>query len=153
MPNIDYDSGGIDMLDSIKELWEQLNQHHRVLSPYFEHHYKNFTFEKRKKSLVEKAQHAELRIDLASDKISGKYVGYCISTMNNENTGEIESIFINNEYRGQGIEDQLISRALSWLGEKGAQKKTVSVSVGNEQVFAFYERYGFRPRMTMLEQV
>jgi len=32
-------------------------------------------------------------------------------------------------------------------------RKKVEVIVGNKEAFAFYERYNFRPRSTVLEQV
>ena len=45
-----------------------------------------------------------------------------------------------------------MKKALAWMDEKGAVKKVVAVAAGNEQAFNFYERYGFVPRKTVLEQ-
>jgi ribosomal protein S18 acetylase RimI-like enzyme len=34
----------------------------------------------------------------------------------------------------------------------GAERKRVSVGNGNEAAWAFYKKFGFYPRMTILEQ-
>ncbi|PKG31233.1 N-acetyltransferase, partial [Methanoregula sp.] len=47
---------------------------------------------------------------------------------------------------------ELVSRALAWFREGHAQRIRVSVADGNEAAFAFYRKFGFFPRMTVLEQ-
>ncbi len=37
-------------------------------------------------------------------------------------------------------------------GELGSQRKVVMAIVGNEEVHAFYARFGFLPKSVMLEQ-
>ncbi len=60
------------------------------------------TFEKRKADLLKKAASGKMRVDLAFDEVSGRNVGYCVSSINQEKTGEIESIFVDAAYRGMG---------------------------------------------------
>ena len=79
--------------------------------------------------------------------------GYCISSVDKNNTGEIDSIFVLHSCRGLGIGEQLMQKGLQWMDEIGAEKIVVNVAAGNEQAFGFYERYGFYPRRTMLEQI
>ncbi len=43
-------------------------------------------------------------------------------------------------------------QALVWMDECGATRKRVSVGDGNEEAWKFYEKFGFYPRMTILEQ-
>ena len=45
-------TGDISVLDSIQELWEELNELHMETSIDFKHHYRAFTFQARKKSLL-----------------------------------------------------------------------------------------------------
>jgi diamine N-acetyltransferase len=151
--SIDYVSGNQILLEDIRFLWEQLNQHMVGCSIGFKWHYLSMTFEKRKLVLLEKAGHGEMRVDMAVDKQSTKKVGYCISRIDESKTGEIESIFVNEDYRGLGIGGTLMQKALAWMDEKSAEKKVVAVGVGNEHAFAFYDRYGFRPRKTVMEQI
>ena len=93
----------------------------------------------------------EVRVDLALDD-SGQPIGYCITSIDRTLTGEIESIFVDPQCRGQGIGTVLMEKALDWLKVKGAKKNVVFVAVGNEQAYVFYEQFGFFPRRTLLEQ-
>jgi diamine N-acetyltransferase len=147
-----YISGNEALLDEIKALWEELNQHHMERSIDFNQHYSDMTFEKRKQALLNKAEKGEMRVDLAVDEESGNKVGYCISSIDDEKTGEIESIYVAEQFRRQGTGNELILKALAWMDQKGAEKKTVAVGAGNEEAFSFYRKYGFLPRKTILEQ-
>jgi ribosomal protein S18 acetylase RimI-like enzyme len=148
---VKYTSGNQTMLDDIGALWEKLNLHHLDCSENFKDHFRAMTFERRKAELLQKTRHGELRVDMALDE-TGQPIGYCVSSIDKAKTGEIESIYIEKDYRRLGIGDTLMKNALSWMDEKGAEKKTVVVCVGNEQAFGFYVKYGFAPRKTLLEQ-
>jgi ribosomal protein S18 acetylase RimI-like enzyme len=150
--SIDYVSGNQVLLDDIRFLWEQLNQYMVKCSVGFKRHYLSMTFGKRKCELLEKAAHGEMRVDIAVDKQSNQKVGYCVSGLDEAKTGEIESIFVAEDYRGLGVGGTLMQKALAWMDEKAAEKKVVAVGVGNEHAFGFYSRYGFCPRKTVLEQ-
>ena len=79
-------------------------------------------------------------------------MAYCITTISPDNEGEIDSIYVEERYRGHGFGDELIKRSLEWMDKKGVKKKTVRVAVGNQDAMSFYERYGFLPRSITLEQ-
>jgi len=150
---MDYFHGDETLLDQIKPLWEALNEHHRQYSSNFKEHYDRMTFEKRKADLLKKVALGKMHVDLAADKASGQNVGYCVSSVDSEKTGEIESIFVDAVYRRMGIGDSLMKNALSWMEQEGAVAKIVEVAAGNEKAFDFYGRYGFLPRKTVLKQV
>ena len=147
-----YKLGQGEMLDAIEELWVKLNRHHHDNSPYFKHEYEIFTFAIRKKMLVDKLIEGSIHIDLAVDDNSGQSVAYCVSTVNDDKSGEIESLYVEAAYRRMGIGSELMKRALAWMDEQGAKERTLMVAVGNEAAFGFYSRYGFFPRFTMLKQ-
>jgi diamine N-acetyltransferase len=153
MVDVSFVFGDESLLDRVKPLWEELNRHHLKLSPNFKQYYQAMTFEKRKIDLLKKAACGEIRVDLAVDSASKVVVGYCVTSLNLEKTGEIESIFVYEAYRGLGIGGTFMKNALQWLYEKGAAAKIVEVGAGNEQAFGFYEKYSFFPRKTMLKQV
>jgi ribosomal protein S18 acetylase RimI-like enzyme len=151
MVNVTYVSGNARMIDRVASLWEDLNKQHLSLSPYFKDYYRALTFEDRKRSIQQRAIGGEIRVDLALND-SGQPIGYCITSIDQTLTGEIDSIFVNPQCRGQGIGTALMEKALDWLRVKGAKKTFVSVAVGNEQAYVFYEQFGFFPRRTLLEQ-
>jgi ribosomal protein S18 acetylase RimI-like enzyme len=150
---IKYLHGDQALLGEIRVLWEALNRHHLDLSTNFKQHYRELTFEQRKADLLKKAAAGKMRVDLAMDAESGRNVGYCVSSLNRERAGEIESIFVDAAYRGLGVGDCLMKNALRWMDHEGAMTKIVEVGAGNEQAFGFYEKYGFLPRKTVLKIV
>lgn len=92
----------IKELELIKPLWEKLNSVHFDKSIYFKSKYENFTFEKRIKSIYEKSQEGTIKIDMLWNSETDTYVGYCLSSIK-DNLGEIESIYIENNYRKFGL--------------------------------------------------
>jgi ribosomal protein S18 acetylase RimI-like enzyme len=154
MTKIEYTATDEQGLDLVGPLWQKLLEHHKARSPkYFRRHNSGITFDLRKKQLLEKSEKGYLRIDIARDTNTGELVGYCISSVSGNGQGEIDSIYIESEYRRSGIGDNLTKRALGWMDELSVTKKIVVVGVGNEEVFPFYSRYGFYPRNIILEQV
>ncbi len=152
-PKVKYIHDDQTALDQIKGLWEGLNRCMGESSTYFKQHFAAMTWEKRKADLLEKAAKGLMRVDLAVDEATGQAVGYLVSSVNSKKIGEIESIFICEAYRGLGVGDRLMKNALAWMDQKGSVEKIVEATVGNEQVFGFYERYGFLPRLIQLKQV
>ena len=148
---IDYITGGTELLDAVGSLWEKLNKHHAERSPYFAAEHLQMTYAERKAYFQTLAQSAELRVDLAQDSEIGRYVGYCVSARTGE-AGVVESIFIEADYRGQGIGDALMQHTLAWMDDHNVSIKRVVVAAGNEEAFGFYARYGFRPRHIVLQQ-
>ena len=147
---IEYLEKNRDDLDIIRPLWEKLNAHHITVSKYFKDSRTATTFDMRKKQLMEKSYQGTLRIDLARDAITKEYIGYCVTSVDQEKQGEIESIYVEKDYRLSGIGDSLITRALRWLETVTVKKTILSVAEGNEGVFAFYRRHDFYPRVTVL---
>jgi ribosomal protein S18 acetylase RimI-like enzyme len=153
-PKIKYTHGNESVLDQIKPLWEGLNEYNLLLSPYFKQHYQAFTFEARKAYLLNKvAAKTQIRIDIAIDKTTTQPAGYIVSSITKEKTGEIDSIFVAPFYRGFGIGDALMKKALAWMEKKNVAEKTLEISIGNEQTLSFYSRYGFYPRKILLKQI
>lgn len=148
--NIHYVLGKEDLLDSVKILWQELNKLHLEKSLYYKEFYANNTFEARKESLLSTARKGRLCIMLAYD--ADMIVGYCIASVVDD-TGEIDSIYVSNNYRKMGIAGNLMDKALDWLKQSNAKKMVIKVSVGNEEVFGFYAKYGFYPCLTELQRL
>jgi ribosomal protein S18 acetylase RimI-like enzyme len=148
--DIHYILGNEELLDNIKCLWEKLNEMHLKKSVNFKDFFSKHTFEARKKSLLAIAQKGQMLIVLAYEK--DLLIGYCIASLVDE-VGEINSLFVSENYRKCGIATHLMDTSLNWLKQNNPSKTVVKVSVGNETVFEFYARYGFSPRFTELEMV
>ncbi|HEY32699.1 MAG TPA: GNAT family N-acetyltransferase [Dehalococcoidia bacterium] len=153
MAKIEYSHTDEQGLDLVAGLWQKQLEYHKALSQHFSGRLGSMTFDLRKKGLLEKSREGAIRIDLARDTDTGELVGYCISTINGDRQGEIESIYIEPDYRGLDIGDNLMKKALHWMDEYPATRKVLAVGAGNEEVFAFYSRYNFYPRTTILEQI
>jgi len=143
-------SGGLEVLDDIKELWELLNTHHRDRAPHFSAVFAGKTFADRKEAILAHAA-GGLCVLLARDN-TGKLMGYCVNTIDEKRVGEIDSLFILPEYRGKGLGEILVEMSVSWLNEQGVTKIFLEVAAGNEQVLEFYSRFGFYPAKIRLEQ-
>jgi len=153
MANIEYIETDRQGLDLIVPLWQKLNEHHRLRSLYFPGHYTRMTWDLRKKQLIDKSRNGSIRIDLAKDGNTEALIGYCVSTISEKRQGEIDSIYIEDGYRRCGIGDNLMKKALKWMDEHSVKGKMLEVASGNEEVFAFYSRYDFYPRSTIMRQV
>lgn len=137
----------ISELPKIKHLWESLNQLHLEDSVYFTEHYKQFTFEKRSARWMD-FNDENILILIAEAEVP---VGYCISTRGMNNEGEIDSLYVDPEYRGKNIGKELTLRSLNWLKSNNCHPIRLAVSYGHESVLGFYKRIGFYPRLTVLE--
>lgn len=144
--------GGLELLPDVKPLWEGLREHHSRITNDFAESIGKRCFEERVVDFNGKSESCTFRIELIKDNKSQKYVGYSISSIDNAAVGEIDSLFVEKAYRGMKIGDLLMNNALSWMDEHKTKKKIISVMAGND-VLCFYEKYGFKPRAYILEQV
>lgn len=152
MINVEYIEGSQEVLYLIQPLWGRLKDYHQNKSKYFADNYANKRFQDRINELTDDSK-VGMKINLVKDKDTGHYIGYCISTINKEMIGEIDSLYVEKEYRKQGIGSQLMERALEWLDKNKVKSKIIAVGDGNENVIDFYNHYGFQVRKIILEQV
>lgn len=134
----------------IKSLWEKLREQHRGTSVHFKSRYERFSFEER----IEKFARPEIRtaVDIAETIPGRRIIAYCISSISRGEEGEIDSIYIESDYRGKKIGRALMERALEWFDAEKVTVRTVAVAAGNEAAFGFYEKFGFHPALTVLRQ-
>jgi diamine N-acetyltransferase len=145
---IETDGRGLDL---IAPLWLKLNELHKIRSEHFKDYFNQMTWEKRNAGLIEKAENGAILVNLAKDRNS--LIGYCVSTISEDKSGEIESIFIEKQYRRRGIGDHFMKTALKWMETYAVTRKTVAVAAGNEEALGFYRKYGFYHRVTILMQI
>jgi diamine N-acetyltransferase len=153
MKKFDIKQGYKTDLDLIKPLWEKLNYLHFEVSPHFKSRFQNMNCENRKQKLLENLK--DILFEYAIDNENNTIIGYCISTIHNEDpkTGEIDSIFVDENYRKSGLGKQFIGRAIGWLKSNGTETQKLLVGVGNEQVFEFYKQFDFYPLHIVLQRI
>jgi ribosomal protein S18 acetylase RimI-like enzyme len=151
--NILFQEIGMDQIDAIRPLWEKLRAYHVALTPQFAAQRAARTFETRKQELLAKSASGTLKIDLAGADSSSQPVAYCITSLGPDGAEEIDSLFVEQDYRGRGIGAELTRRALTWLDGHKATSKTVVVAFGNDPALAFYARFGFLADCISLRQV
>lgn len=145
----------VEQIDLLKPLWEELNRHHLERAKDFRGHFSTFTFEARKRRLL--AEGSRLFIEVAVDEdqgsaVAGETVGYCISSICEKGTGEVESLYIRAPFRRMGIGDRFMKDAMQFFDKSGISDVSIKVAAGNEEAFAFYARYGFAPRIHVLSK-
>jgi GNAT superfamily N-acetyltransferase len=142
----------IDKLLQIQPLWEELRAHHVSCSTHFREWYRCRSFGIRAEELRRKAERGDIRICTAVEENTGTMVGYCVSTVTDGGTGEIDSVVVKEGYRGNGIGSRLVEDALIWLSSRNASPVIVLMAIGNDEAGSFYERHGFSPRQVLLQR-
>ena len=136
-------------LEIIRPLWEKLRAHHMAHSVNFREFYDAFTFEVRMKKFFELPE-SNLFVEVAEGP-AGDIAGYCISSVTADGAGELESIYVEEEFRKRGVGAGLVRNSIEWLKSRNCAKISVAVANGNEAAFPFYEQFGFRHRLSVLE--
>ena len=150
MNTLQYKTLDRERIGDLKPLWEKLRAHHSALSKHFADEMTKFTFESRIGKVIEKSIDGQLRIEVAYD--GDHKAGYCIASLTKDGTGEVDSLFVEEDYRKHGVGRTMMENALSWLKSKQPKQMTLTVAVGNERVLKFYEGFGFYPRHIVLLQ-
>ena len=112
--NFAYRVSGAENLDAIRPLWEKLRAHYSPLLSRFGHETPPFVFEPRKQEILGKAAPGKTRIELVSIVSDPVDIAYCVSTISPGGRGEIDSMFVEECYRGRGIGSELVRHALAW---------------------------------------
>jgi len=138
-------------LDYVKEIWERQKHHHQSKNKYFFQEHENVVFDVFKENLLKKSEKGSLRLDLAVNSTNEEIVGYCIISVSNKN-GEINSLYVEENFHSMGIEDNLMIRALTWMDIEGVENRRVQLNAGDDDTIQFYSHYGFHPIHIILKQ-
>lgn len=147
-----YEVMAEDGLDLIEPLWSQLRQMYRARSTYFKGSLGSLSFQDYREGMLERAAGGLLRVELARDG-EGRPVAYCVSVIDPNMTGEVDSVFVAVGYRGLGIGTRLLEGSMKWMDGLGVHVRVISVIVGNEGLHDYLARFGFRPRSVILERL
>lgn len=147
MNGIDFQTGGEELLTRVGPLWEKLRDHHAACSAHFSALLAKRPFADRQADILHHAH--GIRVDLAVH--NGRDIAYCISTLSTRGHGEIDSLYVEADYRGFSLGETLARRGLAWMDDNHVTQRSISVVYGNEAVLSFYRRLGFYPRNIQLD--
>ena len=88
----------------------------------------------------------------------GEAVGYLAGYVGEPSTlrpvvvAELESMYIQDGYRGLGLGERMMRGFLEWAEAEGAERAAVTAYAANEGAIRFYQRCGFQPWSTTLEK-
>lgn len=82
--------------------------------------------------------------DLFVAEIGNKVVGYVVTMEVDKFTGKIVSIAVRKEFRGKGIGEALMRKAIERLIMRGKQKIALEVRVSNKVAQQLYRKLGFK---------
>ncbi|WP_440005838.1 GNAT family N-acetyltransferase [Halomicrococcus sp. SG-WS-1] len=57
----------------------------------------------------------------------------------------VGNLYVGPSYRGSGLADHLVARAIQYAREEGCVELSLGVEVANERAMAYYEKLGFEP--------
>jgi ribosomal protein S18 acetylase RimI-like enzyme len=144
--------GGTELLGLVRPMWEHLNLMNIDRSVYFEDHFKELDFETRMQPVISKGRKGASLVILAFDDDRKENIGYCVATIDPDHIAEIDSIFVMELYRNEGIGGRMLDAAIKWIDAFPVKETVLSVTFGNEDAPRFYERHGFHPRKTIFER-
>jgi ribosomal-protein-alanine N-acetyltransferase len=86
-----------------------------------------------------------LRCGLVADS-GGKVAGFAVASwLRHEAVAEVEGLFVDLDYRRQGVGSALIAACMTWAAKAGASKVRLEVRASNTAAHALYRRHGFSP--------
>jgi ribosomal protein S18 acetylase RimI-like enzyme len=158
------ESGGVGDLDQLEPLWVAVHHQHRSAMPELAPYVSDAVTWQERVGLYRQlyADHEPvLLLARDDDRLVGYALGY---TMPVEGTwladtwatggrvGEIESLSVLPEYRGQGLGSRLLDQLHDELRQQGADDLIVGALAGNSDAIRLYRRHGYRPTWLYLSR-
>lgn len=144
-----------DDLQAIASLWMGLARYHEPKSSYFE---LAPGAERKFASYVRRLMKRKDVAVFVAQKNSG-LVGYLIAKIKEEKPvfklrkrGHITDLFVEKDYRRQGIGRKLVKEALAWFRSRNLQFVEISVYVKNISGKIAWKRMGFKEHMILLRR-
>lgn len=130
----------INEFEKLDEIFYEQQLFHSKLSgcPYPER-FLQINIEKYKKYMENK-----FKLCVFAAFINNEIIGFVSASINNDNRGYVEDLFVKEECRNMKIGKKLFSKILEWFDENKIKRMELHVSTGNEKVLGFYEKFGLK---------
>ena len=140
----------VDELQRIEPLWKELIAFLHRQSTRFKMEFEQKQFASRIQTYLDKVKDGKYLIDVIVDLESNRDIGYCLSSVTKDSIGEVDSLYVKEEYRDAHMGTILMQRAMDFFEMHHTIKDVLHVSEGNEHALSFYEKYGFQTRYYQL---
>jgi diamine N-acetyltransferase len=131
---------GTGSIDIIEPMWVLLNEMHKEFDRRIMQPVRTTTWPERREQLIGKSGF-KVNIELLYEKKNR--IGYCYSTIDRDGIGEVESVFIDEQFRSRGFGELLMESALSFFEQNRAADIKIWVHPANTRAMSFYWRFGF----------
>ena len=150
MDSFQFREGSIELLSFCDSLWDSFIQNQTENAGEVAAGIANYLRDLRDRELLAKTNTGKLHIQLVALENINEPIGFCITSLSQDGIGEVEVLYILEEYRGNRLGTKLMKTALQWLTENNVVEKRLKVVIGNESVLSFYRKFEFYPVYTGL---
>ena len=150
MDSFKFREGSSELLSSCDNLWELFIQNQIQNAGEMSVGIAAYIKDLCDGSLLAKTKDGKLHIQLVYVSNKNNPIGFCITSLSGKRIGEVETLFVLDKYQGNNIGTKLLQRSLQWMEKNNASEQKLIVAAGNEQVFSFYQKFGFSPGCTVL---
>ena len=150
MTSFHFASGSYELLDYCDSLWELFIDNQVQSAGEMASGVEEYLRYVQETGLKQKNDTGKLHVQLIYLDSVENAVAFCVTSLTAEKIGEIEVLYVMDNYQGNKLGSKLVENALLWLKEEQAVEQRLVVATGNERVFDFYANYGFYPGYTTL---
>lgn len=97
---------------------------------------------------------------MARDRHSGRPTGFVLAGVHSDSSmwkhrewAEIEALFVDKEWRGSGLAQELLDAVYDWAEKQGQSVVQLYVTATNERAINLYQNEGFRPVQQIMRKV
>ena len=138
-----FQVGSIELLPYCQNLWELFIENQIQNAGEMADGIAAYLQSQRDGGLLAKANDGKLHIQLVYTSNHHEPIGFCITSLSSDRLGEVEALYVLDQYQGNNLGTKLMQNSLQWLEENSALEQKLIVAAGNEQVFSFYHKFGF----------
>lgn len=128
-------------INVVKNLWNKNRIFHQKNTAYFSMDYTNLNFEDRMKKLLSRSKFSKITVVENKDK---QVIAYCMSIIDKVSSGEIATLYVEEEYRRMNIGKHLLELHIGWFQDNNVVNVWVEVLHDNLSAIKLYENIGFR---------
>jgi diamine N-acetyltransferase len=153
MNSFQFKVGSIELLPYCQNFWELFIENQIQNAGEMADGIAAYLQSQRDGSLLAKINDGKLHIQLVYTSNHQEPIGFCITSLSSDRIGEVEALYVLDEYQGNNLGTKLLQTSLQWLEENNALEQKLIVAAGNEQVFSFYQKFSFHTGYTTLFRV